>query len=272
MFSDDGSSLVVDQPGALFSVSLAGEPAVTLVYQGEKFVPVAHNAGSMNVVVMFEDRHIAMIDVRSGEATDLPHVIVPEYEYGPDDPMFRMSSETQVLDLFDDDTGTIRFINLVTGSVSSDIAVLNPETDVINAPIQPEFEMVVQYPFVTWIRGYAFLDEDETLHAVSAHSDKELLSIPPPDDFNVASNQAVNLLVPPGGRCVVLNVVQGAGVAVIRNGVTSDRVTTWVAPLEPGAQWTRLDSALVGWWEVSEAPMPGMLPGPDIASPVATPG
>jgi hypothetical protein len=272
MFSDDGSSLVVDQPGTLFSVSLAGEPEVKLVYQGEKFVPVAHNARSMNVVVMFEDRHIAMIDAQSGEATDLPLVIVPENEYWPEDPKFRMSTGTQVLDLFDDDTGTVRFINLVTGSVSPDIAVLNPGTDFINAPIQPEFEMVVQYPLVTWAGGYAFLDEHETLHAVSAHSDKELLSIPPPDDFSVASNQAVNLLVPPGGRCVVLNVVQGAGVAVIRNGVTSDRVTTWVAPLEPGAQWTRLESALVGWWEVSEAPMPGMLPGPDIASPVATPG
>lgn len=111
MFSNDGSSLIVDQPDAIFSVSLTGDPVVTLVYEDDQFVPIAHNAESMNVLVMFDDRHIAIINARSGEITDLPDVTVPKPEYAPSDPMFRMSFDTQVYDLFNDSTGMVRFIN-----------------------------------------------------------------------------------------------------------------------------------------------------------------
>jgi hypothetical protein len=271
MFSDDGTTLIVDQRGALFSVSLRGEPIVTLVYEGEKFVPVAHNARSMNVVVMFEDRHVAIVNARSGEATNQHDVTVPEYPYAPDDPMLRMSFEMEVLDLFDTATSTVRFIDLISGTVSTVTPVLDHEVDEINAPLQPEFQLIVDYPFATWPGSYAYVDAQGALHAVSITTDDEILSILPPDDFSVESNQVVQLLVTPGGRCAVMNIANGAGVSVHSAGETSERVTSWIAPLEPGAQWTRLDVAITGWRVVYEVPMVEMSPETGIASPVATP-
>lgn len=268
-FSDDGSSLIVDQSNAIFSVSLTGDPLVTLVHQaGRAFVPIAHDAGSMRVLIMFRDRGTAIVDTASGTTTNVPDVTVPAFEYGPSDPLFRLSSNTQLYEVFDDETSTVRFIDLVTGSVSVETAVLNPEADVIDAPLQPEFQYVVQYPHVAWASSHAFLDENGALRVVSANED-DSFSIPPPDDFSVEANQVVDVLVSPGASCVILNLREGSGVTIIRNGEQVNDAFTWVAPLEPGATWTRLDVALVGWREVYEAPATEMLPASAVASPVA---
>ncbi len=270
-FSDDGSSLVVDQSNAIFAVTLTDDPSVTLVHQADKaFVPIAHDPDSMRVLIMFRDRQAAIVDTASGTTTHLPGVTVPALEYGPSDPLFRSSSNTQLYEVFDDETSTVRFIDLATGSVSAKTAILNPEADFVDAPLQPEFQYVIQYPHVAWASSHAFLDENGALHAVST-TDEDSFSILPPDGFRVESNQVVDLLVSPGEGCVIMNLREPPGVTVVRNGEQIDRATTWVAPLEPGATWTRLDFGLVGWREVYEAPAMEMLPAVDIASPVATP-
>ena len=75
-----------------------------------------------------------------------------------------------------------------------------------------------------------------------AETNEEFLTIPPPDDFDVESNQVVDLLVTPGGRCVVLNIMNGAGAAVPVGGEAHNRVTSWMhrwrpAPNGPGWMW-----------------------------------
>lgn len=270
-FSDDGSSLIVDQSNAMFLVSLTGDPSVTLVYQADRaFVPIAHDPGSMRVLIMFRDRGTAIVDTASGTTTNVPGVTVPALEYGPSDPLFRSSFNTQLYEVFDGETSTVRYIDLVTGTVSAETAVLNPEADFVDAPLQPEFQYVVDYPQVTWAGSHAFLDENGTLRAVSA-SEEDSFSIPPPDDFSVDTNQVVDLLVSPGEGCVVLTLREASGVTVVRNGEQINGATTWVAPLEPDATWTRLDVALVGWREVYEPPATALDPATNIASPVATP-
>jgi len=270
-FSDDGSTLVVDQSNAIFSMSLTDDPSVTLVHQADKaFVPIAHDPGSMRVLIMFRDRGTAIVDTASGTTANVPGVTVPALEYGPSDPLFRSSSNTQLYEVFDGETSTVRFIDLATGSVSAETAVLNPEADFADAPLQLEFQYVVDYPHVTWAGSHAFLDENGALRAISA-SEEDSFSIPPPDDFSVGTNQVVDLLVSPGQRCVMLNLREASNVTIVRNGEQINSATTWVAPLEPGARWTRLDFGLVGWREVYEAPAMEMVPAVDIASPVATP-
>ncbi len=272
-FSDDGSTLIVDQSNAIFSVSLTGDPSVTLVHEADRaFVPIAHDRASMRVLIMFRDRGAAIVDTASGTTTNVPGITIPESPpaYGTFDPLFRMSSNTRIFEMYDDETSTVRFIDLATGSVFAETVVLNPEEDYTDAPIQPQFQYVIPYPYVSWAGSHAFLDEGGALRVVSAN-DEDSFSIPPPDDFSVDTNQVVDLLVSPGERCVVLTVRQASDVTIIRNGEQIDSTVTWVAPLEPDATWIRLDVALVGWREVYEPPATNLDPVSDIASPAATP-
>lgn len=162
-------------------------------------------------------------------------------------------------------------LTLRTATVSPETAVLDLKEDYLNAPFQPQFQLIVRYPYVDWSDAYAFLDENGTFHGISTTTDKELLSIPAPDDFSVEANQVVQLLVNPNERCIVLNVVQPSGDTGIQRENRPDRVTSWIAPLEPGSEWTKLDIALTGWWEVYEGADIEILPAMDIATPIATP-
>lgn len=274
-FSADGSSLIVDQSNAIFLVSLDGEPSVMLVHEAERaFVPIAHDPASMRVLIMFRDRTTAIVDAASGTTTNVPGITVPESPpaYGTFDPLFRMSSNTRLFEMYDDETSTIRFIDLATGAVSAATAVLNPAADVTDEPTQPEFQYVIPYPHVARGDFHAFLDERGALRVVSATSD-ESFSLPAPDDFAVGANQVVDLLISPNDGCVILNLRDASGSIIIRDGERIDGATTsWVAPLEPDAAWTRLDIALVGWREVYQPPAGARRASPDIASPVATPG
>ncbi len=267
MFSDDGATLIVDQSNAIFSVSLNDDASVALVHEADRaFVPIAHDPGTMKVLVMFQDRQPAIVDAVSGTTTNVPGVTIPTSEYGSS----RLSFATRLYEMFDDETSTIRFIDLATGSVSAATAVLNPEEDYADAPLQPEFQFVIPYPYVSWAGSHAFLDEGGALQVVSA-SDEDSFSIPRPDNFTVGANQVVDLLVSPGEGCVVLSIRDASGVTIIRNGERIENTVTWVAPLEPNATWTRLDVALVGWREIYEPPATSLDPGSNVASPVATP-
>lgn len=279
MFSEDGSTLIVDQPGALFSVSIGedGATGVDVVHgrpenaPGSTFVPIAFNAHAMTVLIMFEDRHIALIDTRSGEIDDMPDITVPEPDFMRSDPMFRLAFDAQVYDVFDATTGMVRFINLETGTISDELMVLHPEADMFAAPIQPGFQMEVRYPFVAWTDAYGYLDETGTFHAISVETDEEMWSVPAPDGFSMDSDQVVSLTFSPGERCLVMNVIDAVGEHDYSGEKKPDRVTTWIAPIEPGAGWTRLDIAITGWWEVYEAPEGIILPAPEVMTPVATP-
>ncbi len=270
-FSDDGSSLIVDQSNAIFLVSLSDDPSVTLLHEAERtFVPIAHDQESMRVLIMFRDRGAAIVDALSGTTTDLLGVTIPESEFGPSNPLFRMSSNTQFFEMFDDETSTIRFIDLATGVVSAETAVLNPAADTTAAPIQPEFEFVIPYPHVAWGDAHAYLDGEGALQVVSP-DDEASFSLPAPDGFTVGDNQVADLLLSPGEGCIVVNLREASGVTVVSNGERIDNSATWVAPLEPDAAWTRLGVALIGWREVYEPPAGTLRAAPDIASPVATP-
>lgn len=270
-FSDDGSTLIVDQSNAIFTVSLTGDRSVILVHEADRaFVPVAHDPGSMRVLITFRDRSVAIVDTASGTIATVPGVTIPESEYGPSDPLFRLSSKMQLYEIFDDDTSTVRFLDLETGSVSAATAVLNPAADFVDAPIQPEFQFVIPYPHVSWNDSHAFLDANGALQVVSAN-DGASFSLPPPDDFSVEANGVVDLWLSPNERCLTMNLYDASEETGVSSQEWPSRTTTWVAPLEPDATWTRLDVALVGWREVYEPPATGMLPATDSASPVATP-
>ena len=81
-----------------------------------------------------------------------------------------------------------------------------------------------------------------------------------PDD---GSRRRINTAigVSPSGGCIVYTEVAQPG---------EDQGTSWIAPLEPDAEWTKLRFELSGWWEPVE-PAPAATPAPDLASPVATP-
>lgn len=273
MFSEDGATLIVEQQGQMLTVDLSDEPSVEMTYEPDVSISlIAHNPRSMNVLVVYPDDDLTIINAITGEVMDLPGVTLPESEFQSDGTARRLSFERTIYDLFDDTTNTLRTVNLETGSISAEMSVFNAEEDSISAAFQPEFQYYIPYPHTAWSDGYAFLDETGTLRAFSTTTGEETWSIPAPEDFTVDADEVVQVITNLDDDCFVLNVAQASGHMMIRDGERSDRVTSWIAPLEPGAEWTMLDIQLTGWFPIYEELNTETLPAQDIASPVATPG
>lgn len=270
MFSEDGSTLIVDQPGTIFSVALAEDSSVdTVLETDEPFEPIAHNISSMHVLVEYPDRHVAIVDALSGEVTDFPEVTAPEPEYQSSSDR-RFSFETPIHELFDHETGQIQFVNLEQATVSAPTAVLNYPEDSIDAAFQPVFQYVVRYPGTTWSDGYAFMDDTTTVRIVPTGPDAQQRSMAAPAGFALEEREVAQLFVNPAETCIVLHVATAvtydysSGSDASPSG--SERIATWIAPLEPGATWTQLDVQLTAWFWTME-PAVETLPAPELATP-----
>jgi hypothetical protein len=273
MFSPDGSQLVATQPGKIFTFEINGTEAsdtTLLSVIEENVVPIAHNAESMNILVQYPDKHIAIFNAITGDRADFPAVITPESEFPSSGPAQRLSFESDIHELFDNATGTVRFVNLREKTITPELQVMNPEADTISSPFQPQFQYIVRYPFTPWFGGYAYLDVSGMLEVVPTDSSGESWTAPRPANFTLGENEVARLFTNPEGSCIVMQVA--TAVDIEGGSARSEFVATWVLPLVPGAEWKELDVQLTGWFPIAEQPEPLALPALDYGTPVATPG
>lgn len=272
MFSTNGSILVATQPGAIFTFELNGTEASdarVLSAIETNVVPIAHNAESMNILLQYPDKHIAIVNAITGDMEDFPAVIAPESEFDSSSPNQRLSFESDIHELFDNATGTVRFVNLREKTITPELQVMNPEADTISSPFQPQFQYIVRYPFTPWFGGYAYLDVSGMLEVVPADSSGESWTAPRPANFTLGENEVARLFTNPDGSCIVMQVA--TAVDIEGGSARSEYVATWVLPLVPGAEWLELDVQLTGWFPIAEEPEPLALPALDYGTPVATP-
>ncbi|MBA2758557.1 MAG: hypothetical protein H0U38_02585 [Chloroflexia bacterium] len=89
-------------------------------------------------------------------------------------------------------------------------------------------------------------------------------TLDPPTDLNIDLTRPrvfAALDVSPDGSCVLYIVSEVVG------SPPTEHIGTWIAPLEPNAEWTKLDAPLIGWWEVPDASDIETLPAQDFATP-----
>jgi hypothetical protein len=270
MFSENGSSLVVSRPDAILAFDLSSDasadPSVSVA--GDRFMPIAHNAGAMRVLVEYPDGHLAFVDASTGEVTDFPDVTVPPPEYVSTEPG-RLSFANDVYPLFDDAAGTVRFVDLVNGTISPETPVLNPEKDSISAAFQPEFSYSVRYPHASWPGGYAWLDAAGALQVASTSPGGASWSAPAPEGFALEDNEVVRLFTNPDATCLVLEIATEHDLSA-GGDARSDRIATWIMPLAPGSTWTPIDTHVTAWFPMFEEE-PATLPAQDFATPAASP-
>jgi hypothetical protein len=273
MYLKDGSALIVDQPGTLFSVSLAGDAQeITVLHEGDGVVPIAVNRETSTIVVKYLDQHIAMVNGVTSEVIDMPEVTERQiYPFEVHTPL-RGSSDLRIATLFDEEAGMARVINLLTGHVSEPVSVLNPSEDMIQTALVPGFGTFEEFPYTEWSDGYGYVDAEGVLHAISM-DDQELWTTPAPEDLEVGDDQLVQILVNPSENCLILNVAQAGNLDEITVDWEREpgRVTSWIAAMKPGASWTKLDISITGWWEMPEQSERLFLPAPDVGTPVASP-
>lgn len=273
MFSSEGSTLVVDQPTAIFSISLADEPIVTQTYvSDDRFVPIVHNPKTANVLLMYEDQHIEILNSSTGEINAMPNMSIPEDRYPPDQPLSRSSFGTAVYDVKDED-GNVHIINLESGGLTAPTTILDQRGDWVNQTFPVVFAHSALPLYAVWSERYAFMDRELMLHVQSMSTNGDAWGIPPPANFELAADHVVQLRVNPDETCLVLKVTEAVNSTVFSaESQAPASEATWIAPIEPDAEWTKLDTRLTGWVEIpGDSEATETLSAQDFATPLATP-
>lgn len=104
-------------------------------------------------------------------------------------------------------------------------------------------------------------DSDHLLRIVNGKTgDQWDLAIPENADPNLARYK-----MSPNGACLLLTVDEQTGVDDDR--ILTEHVGSWIAPLKPEAEWTKLDVPVVDWWQVADDGDIQTLPAQDFATP-----
>lgn len=94
-------------------------------------------------------------------------------------------------------------------------------------------------------------------------SNDSLIEFDSPDARSIGQDANLRTSISPNGNCILLNEL---------NEEYEITGTSWIAPIEPGAEWTKLDIQLTGWVELPDDEQETeTLPAQEFATPLATP-